>query len=137
LPKIKLVVDRDIVPWRPVPVRLTVCGLPDALSVTVIVPDLFPATVGVNVTPKVQFDPARIVATHVLSVIVKSPLGTTLLMDRLAPPLLVRVIVCGALVEFRGRGPKVRLVGDKPTTGTPEAGEIFEMNAADPPAIVV
>jgi hypothetical protein len=39
----------------PVPVRLAVCGLPAALSVTVIVPVRVPAAVGVNVTLIVQF----------------------------------------------------------------------------------
>ena len=34
----------------PVPVRLTVCGLPVTLSVTVIVPVRVPAAVGVKVT---------------------------------------------------------------------------------------
>ena len=38
----------------PVPVKLAVCGLPAALSVTVIVPVRVPATVGVNVTLIVQ-----------------------------------------------------------------------------------
>ena len=46
----------------PFPVRLTVCGLPPALSVTVKVPVRAPATVGVNVTLIVQLAPAASVA---------------------------------------------------------------------------
>src|SRR6266576_3761149 len=43
----------------PVPVRLTICGLPPALSVMVKFPVRAPAAVGVNVTLIVQvFDPA-------------------------------------------------------------------------------
>src|SRR5258706_15082825 len=51
----------------PVPVRLAVCGLPAALSVTVIVPVRVPAAVGVKVTLMVQFAPA---ATEVPQVLV-------------------------------------------------------------------
>src|SRR5712664_3164275 len=43
---------------QPVPVRDTVCGLPDALSVIVRVPVREPTAVGVNVTLIVQFAPA-------------------------------------------------------------------------------
>jgi len=42
----------------PVPVRLTVCGLPLALSVTVSAPVRVPVAVGVNVTLIVQLAPA-------------------------------------------------------------------------------
>ena len=51
--KVRLVGDRLTVvapPLVPVPVRLTVCGLPLALSVIVIVPFCAPVAVGVNVT---------------------------------------------------------------------------------------
>src|SRR5690348_230549 len=43
----------------PVPVRLTNCGLPGALSVTVRSPFRVPSAVGVNVTLIVQLAPAR------------------------------------------------------------------------------
>lgn len=42
----------------PLPVRVTVCGLPLALSVMVSVPGREPVAVGVKVILKVQFAPA-------------------------------------------------------------------------------
>jgi hypothetical protein len=50
----------------PVPVRLTVCGLPEALSVTVIAPVLVPVAVGVNVTLIEQLPLAAKVLPHVV-----------------------------------------------------------------------
>lgn len=49
----------------PVPVKLTVCGLPLALSENVNVPLTVPATVGVNVTLVVHFAPAATELPHV------------------------------------------------------------------------
>ena len=49
----------------PVPVRATVCGLPLALSVTVIVPLTVPFVVGVKVTEIVQLVPAGRLARQV------------------------------------------------------------------------
>lgn len=43
----------------PMPVRLTVCGLPGALSVMERVPLIVPDPEGVKVTEMVQFPPAR------------------------------------------------------------------------------
>jgi hypothetical protein len=84
----------------PVPVRLTVCGLPAALSVTVIVPGWLPVAVGVNVTLIVQFAPA---ATEVPQVLVWAYCALTamLVMLSAAAPPLVSVTVCAALVVFR------------------------------------
>jgi hypothetical protein len=56
--KLKLVADRLAVGPRPVPLRLTVCGLPAALSVMLSVPFWTPVAVGVNVTLMVQLAPA-------------------------------------------------------------------------------
>ena len=50
----------------PVPVRLAVCGLPVALSVTVTVPVREPAAVGVKVTLIEQLPPAATEAPQVL-----------------------------------------------------------------------
>ena len=44
------VVKLDTLKFWPVPESGTVCGLLDALSVSVTAPDKLPATVGVNVT---------------------------------------------------------------------------------------
>ena len=51
---------------RPVPDRVTVCGLPVALSVTVIVPGWLPVAVGVKVTLMEQLAPAATEAPQVL-----------------------------------------------------------------------
>src|SRR5436190_5986550 len=78
----------------PVPVRLTACGLPLALSVTLNVALLVPLAVGVKVTLIVHCAPA---ATDVPQLLVcpKSPLLAPvmemLLMLRLAVPVLERV----------------------------------------------
>ena len=50
----------------PVPVRLAVCGLPAALSVTVTVPVRVPAAVGVNVTLMMQLALAAMELPQVL-----------------------------------------------------------------------
>jgi hypothetical protein len=70
-------------PLVPVPDRLTVCGLPAALSTTEIVAVRIPEAVGVNTEVIVQFDPA---ATDVPQVLVceKSP--------ALAPVIVILVI---------------------------------------------
>jgi hypothetical protein len=56
--------DAGAVTWKsqPVPLKATVCGLPEALSVTVRVPVRAPVVVGVKVTFMVQFAPAAKVA---------------------------------------------------------------------------
>ena len=83
----------------PVPVRLTVCGLPVALSVTVIVPGWLPAAVGVKVTLMEQLAPAATEAGQVL-VWEYGALAAMLVMVRAAVPELVSVPVCAALVVF-------------------------------------
>ena len=50
----------------PVPVRATICGLPDAPSFTVSAPEIGPLTVGENVTLIVQVLLAAIVPVQVL-----------------------------------------------------------------------
>ena len=50
----------------PVPLRLTVCGLPAALSATLSAPLLAPVAVGVNVTLMAQLDPAANEAPQLL-----------------------------------------------------------------------
>ena len=83
----------------PVPVRLTVCGLPVALSVTVMVPGWLPVAVGVKVTVMVQLAPA---ATEVPQVLVWAygALAAMLVMFSAPVPALVSVTVCAALVVF-------------------------------------
>jgi hypothetical protein len=50
LPNVRLAGERLIAAATPVPVRLTVCGLPAALSEMLTVAVRIPAAVGVNVT---------------------------------------------------------------------------------------
>ena len=69
LPKLRLAVDKvtaGAFAAVPVPVRLTVCGLPLALSVIVIVPFCAPVAVGVNVTLTVHCPLAATEAPQVL-----------------------------------------------------------------------
>jgi hypothetical protein len=58
----------------PVPDKLTVCGLPGALSVTLRVPVEVPSTVGVNVRLTLQVLPAANVAPQVVAEIANGPL---------------------------------------------------------------
>ena len=100
MPKVRLVGAKLMLDAAPVPVRLTVCGLPVALSVTVIAPGRLPVTVGVNVTLMEQLAPAAREAPQVL-VWAYGALATMLVMVRAAVPELVSVTVCAALVVFR------------------------------------
>ena len=81
------------------PVRLTVCGLPVALSVMVIVPGWLPVAVGVKVTVMAQLAAG---ATDVPQVLVWAygELAAMLVRFSNAVPVLVRVTVCAALVVF-------------------------------------
>jgi len=92
LPKLKLVGAKLMPGATPVPDKVTVCGLPLALSVTVIVPDWLPVAVGVNVTLMVQFAPA---ATDVPQVLLCAycVLAAMPLILSAAVPELVRVTV--------------------------------------------
>ena len=110
----------------PVPERDTLCGLPDAESVTVIAPLRVPLCDGVKVTLMVQLEPAVKVAGQLL-VWAKSPPATMLLMVSDAPPLLVSVTACAALVVPTCWLPKVRLLGEKVTAGVlPEVTVMLE-----------
>ena len=84
----------------PVPVRLTVCGLPAALSIIVIAPVLVHGAVGLNITLIVQFAVAATLAPQVF-VSEKSPLFAPVMamleMFSVAVPLLVSVTFCAAL----------------------------------------
>ena len=100
MPKDKVVGAKLVLGATPVPVRLMVCGLPVALSVTVIVPGRLPAAVGVKVTLMEQLAPAATEAPQVL-VWAYGGLATMLGIFSAAVPELVSVTVCAALVVFR------------------------------------
>jgi hypothetical protein len=95
----------------PVPVRLRVWGVLEALSLIVTVPVRLPVAVGLKVTLMVQLPPA---ATELpqLSVSAKSPLTAMLVMAKLMVPALVRVEDRAALVVPTVWLVKVREVGD-------------------------
>ena len=99
MPKAKVVGAKLTLDAAPVPVRLTVCGLPVALSVTVIVPGWLPAAVGVKVTLMEQLAPAATEAPQVL-VWAYGALATMVVIFSAAVPPLVSVTVCAALVVF-------------------------------------
>ena len=100
MPKLKLVGPKLMLGATPVPVRATVCGLPVALSVTVIVPAWLPVAVGVNVTLIVQLPPAATEAPQVL-VSAYCALAAMLVTLNAAAPPLVSVMLCAALAAFK------------------------------------
>jgi hypothetical protein len=95
-PNVRLEVERVATGANPVPDRLALCGLPAALSVTVMVPVRVPVAAGANVTWIEQFAPGARVVPQVV-VFEKSPVTLMPLMESVAPPVLVRVIVCAVL----------------------------------------
>ena len=95
-PKERLVGERLAADAAPVPERLTLCGLPVALSVRVTAAVRVPAAVGLKVTLIVQLAPAATLDPQLL-VCAKSlalaPETAMLVMLKAALPELVRVIV--------------------------------------------
>ena len=114
-----LVVD-NVTGAVPVPVRATVCGLLNALSVNVSAPVAAPSPVGVNVTPTAQFPLAAMLAPQVLVAMANGPLATMLLMLSAALRRLVTVTERAALVLPAATFPKLRLLGEKVTGATPD-----------------
>jgi hypothetical protein len=99
--KVRLVAETAAMGARAVPVRLTVCGLPAALSAILteaVRVTEEKAAVGANVTLMVQLPPV-IELPHVL-VCAKSPeLAPVMLTPMLLTvPVALRVMVCGGLV---------------------------------------
>jgi hypothetical protein len=84
----------------PVPDKVTVCGLPDALSAMARLADRDPAAVGMNTTLMLQL-PAGARDVPQLLVWLKSPLLPPVTamreIDRAAFPLLVNVTFCAVL----------------------------------------
>ena len=99
MPKARLVGAKLTLEATPVPVRVTDCGLPVALSVTVIVPGWLPAAVGVKVTLMEQLAPTATEAPQVL-VCEYGALAVMLAMISAPVPELVSVTDCVALVVF-------------------------------------
>lgn len=115
--KVRLDADKlALAPPPPVPRRLTRCGLPLALSASVSAPVRFPSVVGVNVTLVVQL-PLAATEPPQLFVWAKSPLALIVRLVKGPLPVLVRVMDCAALVVETDCPAKVRLVGERLTTG--------------------
>src|SRR5213082_2516064 len=123
LPKSRLMGVNPTAGAVPFPLSGNVCGLPPALSATDSVPLRAPEAVGVKVTLMEQLAPAAKVAGLVgqacapVLVAAKSPEAANELMVKAAVPVLVSVIVIGALVVVSGWLPKPRLVGANPMPG--------------------
>jgi hypothetical protein len=112
----------------PIPVRLTVCGLPLALSLSVRVPVRLPVAVGVKVTLTVQTPLAEIPVPQVL-VSAKSPVIEIPEKVSAAVPELVTVIDCAALVLATNWPEKVSEPGESDMEGVPAGGVVL----LDPP----
>jgi hypothetical protein len=80
----------------PVPLSVTVCGLPVALSVIVNVPVRWPAAVGSKKTPMAQLAPGARVLPQALSEPKSAGLVATLLMVNGVAALFVTVTLCGS-----------------------------------------
>ena len=105
----------------PVPLSVTVCGLPGASSLNVTLPGTAPPEVGVNVTATVQVDVGAMgfAVEQVVpdAAMANGPLTAGRAPNvRLAVPLLVRVMVCALLVLPTIWAVKVR-GADKLTAG--------------------
>jgi hypothetical protein len=105
----------------PVPLKLTVCGLPLALSVNESVPEAEPPEVGAKMTATVHVDPA-VTGFEVEQVVpelamAKGPVTVIAVKVRFALPVLVRVTVCAVLLLPDIWAGKVREEDDKLTTG--------------------
>ena len=104
--KLTLIVLRLTLGAVPVPLKLTVCGLPLALSVSVRLPDWLPVAVGVNVTLITQLLPAATGAVVLqvvpLAAIAKSPVTVMPVKVKDAVPVLVTVTGLAALVVPTG-----------------------------------
>jgi len=100
--KLTLVVLRLTLGAVPVPLKLTVCGLPLALSVSVRLPERLPVAVGVNITLITQLPPAATIVLVLqlvpLADTAKSPIAAMPVKVRDAVPLLVTVTALAALV---------------------------------------
>jgi hypothetical protein len=114
-PKVRLVGDRLTMGGTPVPMRLTVCGLPLELSVRLTAAARDPLAVGLNVTliehlaPAATLDPQPLVCAKSPGL---APVSAMLEMLKAAVPVFVSVTVWAALVEPTAWPAKARLLGD-------------------------
>jgi hypothetical protein len=97
----------------PVPLSCALCGLFEALSLTVSVPVRTPSAVGVKVAEILQLPPAASVAGAIghVEVCPKSPETEMLLIASGAVVVLLRTMALDVLVVCTTQLPKLRLVG--------------------------
>src|SRR3954464_2186270 len=115
----------------PVPLRLTVCGLPpDESSAIVSVPVRLPEAVGLKITLIVHFAPVFSCAPPLL-LWVKSPLAEIVWMWSVESPLLLSTTDLGGLAVFTARAAKASDAGEAVATG-PNPVPIREMLGAGP-----
>jgi hypothetical protein len=122
--KVNVRLERETTGAVPVPNRVTLCGLPAALSVIVTAAFRAPTAVGVKVTLIVQlaFGATGLPAAQVVPVAsakspALAPVNPTLVKVRFAVPLLVTVTVCAALVVVTTCAGKFRLAGARTIPG--------------------
>ncbi len=115
----KLRAEGDSVTAVPVPLRLTVCGLPLALSLMLRVPLRVPTAVGLNATLIVQLVCGARLLPQVFAGIMKSPEATMLLMASVVVPVFLRTTLLEALVLPSTFTPKAKLVDERLTIGNP------------------
>ena len=110
----------------PVPVRLDVCGLPGALSVTFSVPVLVPVCVGVKITLIVHLALAARLAVQVVEETLKSPVVAIVMPVSATVCLFVSVNTLATLLNPTDVIGKVLLVGVNRTGATPvpESGTV-------------
>jgi len=136
VPKLRLPGERTATGLAPVPERVTVCGLPPALSATFTAAVNDPMAAGVKVTlilhaaPAATLDPQLLVCEKSLGF---APARARLLMLKASLPVLVRVAVRVPLVVLTGWLPNERLLGERLTVATtpvPERGRDWGLPAA-------
>src|SRR5882762_441666 len=104
----------------PAPLRVTVCGLPVALSVMVMAAVRLPAAPGMNLTLMVQLAPAATELPQVLlwaNSLLLVPVMAMLETFSAPAPLLARVTVCAVAATPTLVVLNVKLAGLKPTVG--------------------
>lgn len=117
---ISLVAETPTIGPRPVPLRLTICGLSEALSVSVTIPVKVPLLAGEKIALMVHVEPGFRVAGETGQVLLwaKLLLATMPRMVRFAPPVFVTATVSAALVVPTAESLKDRLMVERDTTGT-------------------
>src|SRR6267154_4985709 len=105
-----------LIPLIAVPVRLTDCGLPSALSLIVTEPVIVPATVGEKLTLRRQLLPGRTLPWQVLLTL-NPELAVMLVILSTDVPVLSSVTFWVGLVVPTTCWPNVKLVGTNLTPG--------------------